>query len=235
MHPANDPKLLSVLVVEDSADTRDELCAAIAREPGMQLAASFEAVLPAIAWLTAGHVVDVLLIDLGLPDGSGIDVIRACVLHQPQCSIMVISMFGDENNVLAAIDAGAVGYVLKSAGPLDVGRFIAELRQGGSPMSSLIARKLLQFARLPTPSPQKISLEMLPLPGLSVRELDVLDRIARGYTYQEVANLLMLSVGTVQTHIKSIYTKLAVHNRSEAVFEAHKLGLLVAASPQSKP
>ena len=231
--PLSDP-VLSVAVIEDDAFLRETLCRAIAAQPGMRVAASFGAVGPAIEWL-AGNAPDVLLTDLGLPDGSGIDAIRACVRLHPDCDILVISLFGDETNVLAAIDAGAMGYILKDAEDLDVARFISDLREGGSPMSPMVARKLLTRVQQPERSALSAAraadagasaAAAVAASGLTARELEALDLIARGYTYREIASLLALSVGTVQTHIKHIYAKLSVHTRGEAVFEAHKLGIL---------
>ncbi len=214
---------LNVVIVEDDEPTRQTLCDAISAQPGMHVAAEFGLVLPAIVWLLS-HQADVLLTDLGLPDGSGISVIKACAAAQPQCDIMVITMFGDEQNVLASIDAGALGYILKDADSVDVGRFITDMQRGGSPMSPLVARKLLTRARV---QPQRAGTSNpVAAINLSAREAEVLDLIARGYTYSEIAALLKLATGTVQSHVKNIYGKLAVHNRSEAVFEAHKLGLL---------
>jgi DNA-binding NarL/FixJ family response regulator len=215
--------MLNVVIVEDDVPTRQTLCNAIAALPGMQVAAAFGLVLPAIEWLV-NHPVDVLLTDLGLPDGSGISVIKACAAAQPQCDIMVITMFGDEQNVLASIDAGALGYILKDADSVDVGRFIADMQRGGSPMSPLVARKLLARARgQRTPAgTETLAVAVI----LSAREAEVLDLIARGYTYSEIGVLLKVATGTVQSHVKNTYGKLAVHNRSEAVFEANKLGLL---------
>jgi len=221
--PAAPPSPAAVVIVEDDPRTRAHLCAALDGQPGLRLAACFEQAQPAIAWLGANQL-DVLLTDLGLPDGSGIDVIHACAARHPCCDIMVITMFGDEKNVLSAIAAGASGYLLKDADPLDVVRAITELRAGGSPMSPLIARKVLLHAG--ARGAGGASGAPADHIGLTRREAETLDLIARGYTYGEVAQLLSVTVGTVQTHIKSIYGKLAVHSRSEAVFEAHKLGLL---------
>ncbi|MGB6054907.1 MAG: response regulator transcription factor [Burkholderiaceae bacterium] len=224
--PTAPPSPAAVVVVEDDPRTRTHLCAALDGQPGFRLAACFGRAQPAIAWLDANPT-DVLLTDLGLPDGSGIDVIHACAARHPRCDIMVITMFGDEKNVLSSIEAGASGYLLKDADQLDVVRAITELRAGGSPMSPLIARKVLLRARVKAPLPGDAApSDAADLMGLTRREAQTLDLIARGYTYGEVAQLLAVSVGTVQTHIKSIYGKLAVHSRSEAVFEAHKLGLL---------
>ena len=215
-----------VVVVEDDGYTREHLCAAVAAQEGYVLAASFDSAPPAIAWLECNSA-DVLLTDLGLQEGSGIDVIRACARHQPACDIMVITMFGDEKNVLSSIEAGATGYILKDDDHLDIARAMHDLRAGGSPMSPLIARKVLTRVRRQEP-PVAVPVAVTAPPGvvLTRREAETLDLIARGYTYEEVARLLAVSLSTVQTHIRGIYGKLAVNSRGEAVFEAHKLGLL---------
>lgn len=217
----------NVVIVEDDVHTLAHLREAIEGESNFRVVAAFDKALPAIAWLKA-NAADVLLTDLGLPDGSGIEVIRACVASQKACDIMVITMFGDERNILASIEAGAVGYILKDAESLNIGRAMQDLRAGGSPMTPLIARKVLTRARLndaAAPAPASTS-ETMGQVALTNKETSILNLIARGYTYDEVARLLSVSLSTVQTHIKSIYGKLAVNSRSEAVFEAHKLGLL---------
>jgi DNA-binding NarL/FixJ family response regulator len=148
---------LTVIVVEDDHATRGRLCEAIAAQPNMTLGAACDRMAPALEWLDS-HRPDVLLTDLGLPDGSGIDVIRHCAARYPACDILVITMFGDEKNVLASVEAGAAGYLLKDADHLDVGRAMRDLLAGGSPMSPVIARKVLNRARAlespatPTPS-----------------------------------------------------------------------------------
>lgn len=216
-----------VVIVEDDDRTRENLCAAVAVTPGFTLAAAFDRAHPAISWLEVNHA-DVLLTDLGLPDGSGIDVIRVCAAQWPDCDIMVVTMFGDEKNVLSSIAAGATGYILKDSDQLDVARAMKDLRNGGSPMSPLIARKVLERAlqrETPAVTPATSS-HAQPGVTLTRRETETLDLIARGYTYDEVARLLSVSLSTVQTHIRGIYGKLSVNSRGEAVFEAHKLGLL---------
>jgi DNA-binding NarL/FixJ family response regulator len=220
---------IKVMIVEDDAVTRRALSLAIESSPELQLVAALEAVKPAIEWLATGDI-DVLLTDLGLPDGTGIDVIRACVRHLPKCDIMVITMSSDEDNVLACIEAGATGYVLKDAGRLDVVRSVLELHAGGSPISPIIARKVLARARAQDAAPDPIKPEeageSVNTVSLTKREATILDLIARGDSYGDVAKMLSLSVGTVQTHIKNIYDKLSVHSRGEAVYEAHRRGLL---------
>lgn len=215
-----------VVVVEDDVRTLDHLCEAINAEDDFVLAASFSRAQPAIAWLEA-NLADVLLTDLGLPDGSGIDVIRRCRATQIDCDILVMTMFGDEKNVLCSIEAGAAGYILKDADHVDVGRAMRDLRAGGSPMSPLIARKVLTRA-LENKAPASPQSGAAANVMLTNRETDTLNLIARGYTYEETAHLLSVSLSTVQTHVKAIYGKLAVNSRTEAIFEAHKMGLLKA-------
>ncbi|MCY1221219.1 Transcriptional regulatory protein LiaR [compost metagenome] len=128
--------------------------------------------------------------------------------------------------MLASIEAGAIGYLLKDETTDRIAASIGELRAGGSPMSPLIARQVVNRLR---GAPAEAVARDTAAPGavvLSVRENEILDLISRGYTYAETARYLGLSVHTVQSHIKNIYGKLAVRSRGEAVFEAAKLGLL---------
>jgi DNA-binding NarL/FixJ family response regulator len=216
----------SVLIVEDDTVTRRLLSLAVESEPTLHLVAAFDSVAPAIAWLQTGSV-DILLTDLGLPDGSGIDIIRACVQHCSGCDIMVITVASDEDNVLACIEAGASGYILKDAGRREIVRALLELRAGGSPISPLIARKVLARMRITGNAVTTVSGANAAIGiALTTRETTILDLIARGDSYGEVARRLALSVGTVQTHVKNIYAKLSVHSRGEAVFEAQRRGLL---------
>jgi DNA-binding NarL/FixJ family response regulator len=223
-HPSRVPA--SVLVVEDDALTRRSLSLAIEAEPALRLVAAFESVEQAVVWLKS-HCVDLLLTDLGLPDGSGIEVIQACVQSCPQCDIMVLTMASDEDSVLACIEAGASGYILKDAHRFDIVRSLLDLHAGGSPISPSIARKIL--ARMKKGGKEPVvsaEAEITAVGILTKREAAILDLIARGDSYGDVAKLLSVSVGTVQTHVKNIYGKLSVHSRGEAVFEAQRRGLL---------
>lgn len=215
---------ITVVVVEDDAVTRRMLSLAIEKEPSLKLAAALDCVKSARAWLKTQSA-DILLIDLGLPDGSGIDVIRYCAERHPESDVMVITASSDDDNVLASIEAGASGYVLKDAGQPDIVSSLLELRRGGSPISPTIARKVLARMRKPVEA-AGLNGDKLPQVNLTKREAAILDLIARGDSYGEVARELSLSVGTVQTHIKNIYDKLSVHSRGEAVFEASRRGLL---------
>ena len=233
-----------VLIVEDDSQMREFFAASVARCDRLALAASVGSVAEARAWLDdPAHAVDVLLTDLGLPDGSGLDVIRHATRLHPACEPLVISMFGDEDNVLASIEAGALGYIHKDSTPDDIAHTILEMKDGASPISPMIARRVLsKYLSLQSNQAlaqeqraqeaiEKVAFEAQATANsglLSRREQAVLELIARGFSYLEIARLQSVSVHTVQTHIKNLYSKLAVHSKSEAVFEATKLGLLRA-------
>ncbi len=222
---------------------REFFAASVSRCDRLALAASVGTVAAARAWLDDdGNTVDVLLTDLGLPDGSGLEVIRHAIRLHPGCEPLVISMFGDEDNVLASIEAGALGYIHKDSAPDDIAQTILEMKAGASPISPMIARKVLSKynsqklktpADLAEPAQHAIKKEATGALAqadqralLSPREQDVLALIARGFSYAEIAGLQAVSVHTVQTHIKNLYAKLCVHSKNEAVFEASRLGLL---------
>ncbi|RZL96277.1 MAG: response regulator transcription factor [Variovorax sp.] len=230
-----------VWVVEDDAHTRSFFEASVRRSPQLKWLGAASTVREALAWLSGdGLAPDVLLVDLGLPDGSGLDVIAAAVARYPQCEPLVISVFGDEDSVLASIEAGALGYIHKDAAPEDIAQTILEMKDGASPISPMIARRVLARYRLLQNAgrTEPAAVAAIAAPGepvdradtgralLSRREQEVLTLIARGFSYAEIARLQGLSVHTVQTHIKHLYGKLAVHSKNEAVFEAMRLGLL---------
>lgn len=234
MLPTASSRVCRVMVVEDDIVTRRLLCNAIDLEPSLMLSGAFSTVSEALAGLERDPI-HLLLTDLGLPDGSGLSIIRHCRRVMPEADIMVITMSSDESQVLACIEAGASGYVLKEAGHLDIVRALLDLRAGGSPISPLIARKVL--ARMRTVRRAEVGDDDCggAASGLTRRERAILELISRGGSFSKVAEALNLSVSTVQTHVKRIYGKLSVHSRSEAVFEAHRRGLLRFESAHQAP
>ena len=213
--------VVSVALVEDDPRTRERLVQALARAERLCLAYAGATVVEMVAWLRQNSV-DVLLVDLGLPDGSGLEVIRECQKLSRGTEIMVITMFGDEANMMRAFEAGARGYLLKDGTEDDLAEHVLSLNAGGSPMTPIIARQLL--ARL---SPAPLRQDALPAAeALTARERDILAKLARGYTYSETAEILGIAASTVQSHVKNIYSKLAVHSKTEAIHEARQLGLL---------
>jgi DNA-binding NarL/FixJ family response regulator len=212
--------LTRVALVEDDREARERLVESIRQQGSLRLVAEYATGGEALAGLEAGAP-DVLLVDLGLPDVSGLDVVRFASSRYPECDILVISIFGDEANVLAALEAGARGYLLKGSLQHDIAFDIQDLRNGGSPLSPVIARQVLKRLHAPA-SERKPDDETL----LTARETEILNAISRGFSYAETAQLLGVSVGTVHTFLKRIYRKLEVHSKTEAVFEANRLGLI---------
>jgi len=209
----------SVLIVEDNPVTRDVLIQVVENETKLRLLGSASTCAEAIERLSCAP--DILLVDIGLPDCSGIDLIRSAKQQLPETEIMVISSFGDEDHVVDAIEAGATGYILKDKSLAKVGSHILSLMKGDSPISPGIARYLLRrFQSEPQQSPDQ------PAPSLTEREQNVLTLIAKGCSRAEAAETLGMSQHTVTTHIKHIYRKLSVHSRTEAVFEAYQMGLI---------
>lgn len=165
-----------------------------------------------------------LVTDLGLPDGSGIALIRAVTQAGLPTLCLVNTVFADDATVFEALEAGALGYLLKDEAPEELVRCTLELLAGGSPMSPAIARKVLRRLR---PAPVTAAPDPpADRPHLSSRELEVLQLIAKGLKYDEIAGVLDVSATTVATHVQRAYRKLAVSSRSEAVYEAAQLGLL---------
>lgn len=170
---------------------------------------------------------NVFLVDLGLPDGRGEDVLRLLARHQPDAELLVFTVFGEESRLVGALEAGATGYVLKGCSGEQLIEAIEQIRDGGAPISPLLARLLLKQFRavqdsLPDFPPSDLVGEVL----LSERETDVLKLVAKGYVNKEIAHKLGISPATVGTHIKNLYRKLAVHSRVQVVRAAQERGLL---------
>lgn len=216
---------VSVIVIEDEPEFRRRFAQIIQAESSMRLAGVAANKREAIN-LIENTQFDVMMIDLGLPDGSGIDLIRRVSERQPDTDILVVSIFGDEHHVVSSIEAGATGYVLKDSTPADVIACIKLLRAGGSPVSPAVARSVLKAVRQRSQAAQAaVTPEENPL---SSRETEIVQLLAKGMSFNEIGDVLAISPHTVTAHIKKIYRKLAVHSRGEAVYEATQMGLLRA-------
>lgn len=221
---------LSVAVVEDDSKFRQAFVHAIESAPDLRLAGAAADGQSGLALLRSARP-DVLLVDLGLPDISGIELIRYCAEQLPECDVMVVTVFGDEQHVITSLEAGATGYLLKDTLPEDFVEQIRTLHAGGSPISPVIARQLLARLSPSAPRPVPFSGGADPAvspdaPVLSERELAVLTMATKGFTYEEIAQMMHVSKHTVMTYVKRSYRKLQVNSKSEAVYEARKLGLL---------
>lgn len=218
----------SVLIVEDEPEFMRRFSNAVLADPGLALVGAVSTGRAAQAMLDA-QPCDVVLLDLGLPDINGVEVIRYAAKNHPRCDVLVVTMFGDDQHVLASIEAGATGYLLKDAHAEHIAASIHELHAGGSPISPGIARRVLarfRVASTPTtaaaPAPAPAS-EASPL---TERETELLRLTAKGLSFETIGQLMEISPHTVVAHVKKIYRKLAVHSRGEAVYEANQLGLL---------
>ena len=218
---------ITVLVVEDNPRFRESFAEAIEGDAEFRLIGAAANGADGMRMLDEQHP-DVLLVDLDLPDFSGVELIRHAARNLPESDVMVITVFGDERSIIESIEAGATGYLLKDAMPPDFVGQIRELRAGGSPISPIIARRLLTRFHPPgTPEagPDGEN-ESSDRPTLSEREHSVLSLVAKGFSFGEIARVLNVSPHTVTTHVKRIYRKLQVRSKTEAVYEARKLGLL---------
>jgi DNA-binding NarL/FixJ family response regulator len=211
-----------IVVVEDDAATRKMLVTALDAEPDYRVVAEFGEGRGAIASIKEIKP-DLILVDLGLPDVSGIEIIKAIVATCPECNVLVITAFGDDDSIFSALEAGARGYLLKGVTAEELRRDIRHLRDGGSPLSPSVARKLLD--RL---SPKKSESVEESNEGslLTPREIEILQFVGQGFSYKETAANCKITNATVHAHLKSIYRKLAVHSNLEAVHEARRLKII---------
>ncbi|MDQ7957114.1 MAG: response regulator transcription factor [Pseudomonadota bacterium] len=220
---------LRVLIVEDEPEFLRRFSAAVLSDARLALVGAVPTGQQGIELLDRERP-DVLLLDLGLPDLRGVEVIRHAAAAHPECDVLVVTMFGDDAHVVESIEAGATGYLLKDASTERVVASIHELHDGGAPISPGIARRVLARFRVALkPAAAEVGAPVeapaSPTP-LTPRETELLRLTAKGLPFDEIGQLLGISSHTVVAHVKNIYRKLAVHSRSEAVYEASQLGLL---------
>jgi DNA-binding NarL/FixJ family response regulator len=213
-----DPQDITVALVEDDDSTREGLRLLIHGSPGFRCSGAFACVEDALSAL-ARDVPDVLLMDINLPGMSGRKGVRVVKERWPSIEVLVLSVYGEQESVFESICNGAAGYLLKKTAPARLLEAIREAREGGAPMSPEIARKVVTlFRKTARPEPGEVR--------LTPRELQLLSLLAEGHGYQEAADRLVVSVHTVRNYIRSIYEKLHVHSKSEAVSKALRKGLI---------
>jgi DNA-binding NarL/FixJ family response regulator len=211
----------SVLIVEDDRTFRARFETILASAGAFRVVDAVDTVARGLRTLRES-VIDLLIVDLGLPDGNGIDVIREAARTQPECAVMVVTVFGDEEHVVAAIESGASGYLLKDSSTEDFLVAVQDLLNGGSPVSPMVARLVLNRLRAPRARAENVE----PSVELSDRETEILTLVAKGFSFGDICQLLSITTNTVKTHVNRIYRKLAVHSRGQAVYEATRLGLI---------
>lgn len=202
---------IHVAIVEDLDDIREGLAFLINSAEEFRCVAAYASAEAALADLP-NQAPDVVLMDIGLPGMSGIECIQRLKAQDATLQIMMLTIYEDDEKIYNSLAAGATGYVLKKTPPAKLLESIQDLHNGGSPMSSQIARKVVQtFQHVPAPSSATA--------GLSKREQEILSYLAKGHLYKEIADTLSISVETVRTHLHKIYEKLHVHTRTEAVLK----------------
>ena len=207
---------ISLIIVEDLDEVREGLKNFLALSDGFQVLDTFktaEDALPAIPRLQA----DVVIMDISLPGMSGIECIRQLAPTSGRTQFMMFTVYENDEKVFDALKAGASGYLLKNTGLVNIVEALKELYRGGSPMSSNIARKLVKALRQDDAREDPSG-----LPLLSSRENEILQLLANGLLYKEIADRLNISTSTVRQHIHHIYEKLHVQNRTEAINKAFK-------------
>ena len=172
--------------------------------------------------LEANKSIDLILMDIEMPECNGIEATKMVKSKYPQLKIIMLTVFDNDENIFNAIKAGADGYLLKEVNPNDLHQGIIETLNGGAAMNPSIALKTLKLLRNPVEFAQKEQEEI----KLSTREIEVLEQLSKGLSYNIIANNLILSPSTVRKHIENIYTKLQVHNKLEAIQKAKSNNLI---------
>jgi len=201
---------ISVSIVEDDAGVRSSLAKLIDSSPGYRCLSQHATAESALQELPKANP-EVILMDINLPGLSGVECVRRLKPVLPAAQIIMLTVYQNTENIFNALAAGATGYLLKQTPPAELLSAIHEVHAGGSPMSSHIARKIVQsFQKPQLPAARNTD-------NLSPRESEVLDLLAKGYLYKEIADRMGLSYATIHTHIRHIYEKLHVRSRTEAV------------------
>jgi len=209
------PEPLQLLIIEDNRFIRQGWEMTLGQTPDIQICGSFDSCEAAFA-TRAPDQAEMVLLDIGLPGMSGIDGIKYLLEKKTGMIIVICTVNEDDQNIFDALCAGAVGYLLKKTGPDELIKALREARQGGSPMTPSIARRVIDSFRRPVPGRAAAD------DNLTGREDQILQRMAMGKSYVTISQELFLSVDGVYYHIRHIYEKLQVHSRSQAIAEGYR-------------
>ena len=218
MNTSTDDQPITLWLIEDNDTYRDTIVALVDSTEGMHCTHACQSCEKALKALEDDFAPEIILMDIGLPGMSGIEGLARIKAISPSTGLIMLTVFDDEKQIFEAICAGASGYLLKSAQPHEIVEAVRQVLAGGAPMNARIARKVLDmFSRLSIPMGEY---------GLTGREKEILHLMVDGLTAKGIAEKLFLSIRTVDTHVKNIYTKLHVHSRSGAVAKAFRERLL---------
>ena len=207
-------------ILEDDPDMQEYLAHILKGHPDIQIVFSEATIAGAIKGIAHAEKVDICLVDLQLPDGNGADFVRY-LGKQTNAKALILTILGDRMSVMAALEAGAHGYLLKDTAPNQIIKNIRETMNGANPISPQAATHLLNLFKTQAITAVQ---EAQTKSTLTSRETEILTLFAKGFSYKETAETLGISPHTVSDYVKSIYGKLSVHSRNEAVFEALQLG-----------
>lgn len=223
MHPLELSLPVPVLILEDDPDMQSRI-AALLKNIGYQPEHLLYAQTLAQARLQLDmHSASFVLVDLGLPDGNGIDFIHTLKQYDPSILVLVISAWSTEDVLMKALEAGATGYVLKERDDIEVSLAIRSILRGGAPIDPFVAQKILKQLQSLESSQQTKKVDQS---IFTKREYEILGLVAQGLSNKEISQQLNLSRYTVESHIKHIYRKLAVCNRTKAIDTARNMGIL---------
>ncbi|MFN3407972.1 MAG: response regulator [Limisphaerales bacterium] len=203
-------------IVEDNTGFRESLVRMLNRVPGFKCLHAYDSAEAALQGIPADPP-DVVLMDINLPGMNGVECVRQLHTLAPKVRVIMLTVHENTENIYNALKAGATGYLLKRTSPAKLLEAIQDVVDGGAPMSSAIARKVVasfQVAQAAPPTPTAG-----PVEGLSAREQEVLDLLAKGLLYKEISDQLGLGLGTIKTYVRRIYEKLHVQSRTEAVIK----------------
>ncbi len=208
--------MVRIVIVEDNRTIREGLTVLINGTEGLRCVAAYRDCEKMLNRLVQDQP-DLILMDIGLPGMSGIEGVKWVKEKRPQTQVVMLTVYEDDESIFKALCNGAIGYLLKKTPPAQLLESIRSAYEGGSPMSSQIARKVVNFFQRFAPLENE-------QPTLSKRELEILDGLSRGNSYKMLADSLCISMDTVRYHIRNIYRKLHVHSQSEAVAKALRKG-----------
>jgi DNA-binding NarL/FixJ family response regulator len=210
---------IRLLVADDHGRFRDGVRAMLRREDEIELVGEATTGDEAIAAAEALQP-DIVLMDLRMPGTNGIEATRRILETSPHMRVLVLTMYEDDDSVFAALRAGARGYLLKGADKAEILRAIGAVSSGEAIFGPAIAQRLMRYFALPRPAMAPIA-----FPELTEREREILARIAQGWSNQEIATSLVVSLKTVRNHVSNIFSKLQVADRTQAILQARKAGL----------
>lgn len=201
--------MISVSIIDDEKELRESIATFINGSPGFRCLSTYGSADVALQRVPADKP-DVVLMDINMPGMNGIECVERLKSLMPNVQIVMLTVYEDTDQIFRALAAGATGYLLKRSSPSKLLQAIREVQAGGSPMSNSIARKVVASFQKAKKTDEK-------QPHLSPREQAVLDCLAKGLTYKQIADQLEISIDTIRTHLRRVYEKLHVQSRTEAV------------------